>query len=67
MSLIRRPFWFSVGRLSVFGEPWERFAGDPLVQSQKSSHGGFRTLQLWMPGVHLIIDIEDVPEVVAGG
>lgn len=67
MSLIRRPFYIRIGRIEVFAEAWERFAGEPLIQTQKGSHGGFLTFQLWMPGVHLIIDIKGEPEVVAGG
>jgi len=66
MSLIRSPFYVRAGRLEVFAEGWKRLAGDPLVGYQKSSQGGFLTLQLWMPGVHLVVDLKSGPEVVAG-
>lgn len=67
MSLIRCPLFFQLGRLQVFAEGWKRVAGESLIQTEKISRGGFTTFQLWMPGVHLIVDLAGKPEVVAGG
>lgn len=63
MSLIRRPFYVRVGRLELFAQGWRRLAGDPLIGCQKSSREGLLTFQLWMPGVHLIVDWKGGPEV----
>jgi hypothetical protein len=67
MKLIKRPFWFSFGRVSVYGEPWERQKGEPLVikeshtslvQGQTSgTRDCMKTFWYWLPFVRLEIEI----------
>ena len=77
MSFFNRPFFFSLGQsrgnhcmgshwLEVYGERWKRLAGDPLVQVERSDVSGYRTWQLWMPGLKLVVCLVGEPEVVAG-
>ncbi len=51
MLLRGRQFFARVGGYEVFAEGWKHQAGEPLVMSM---HGG-GDLQLWMPGLHLIV------------
>lgn len=73
MSFFNRPFFFTLGQsrmgshwLEVYGEPWKRLAGESLVQVERSDVSGYRTWQLWMPGVKLVVCLAGKPEVVAG-
>lgn len=51
MLLRGRQFFARVGGYEVFAEGWKRQAGEPLVMSMRG--GG--DVQLWMPGLHLIV------------
>ena len=66
MSFFNRPFFFTLGQsrgnhcmgshwLEVYGEPWKRLAGEPLVQIERSEVSGCRTWQVWMPGAKLVV------------
>lgn len=66
MKLIKRPFWFSFGRISVYGEPWERLKGEPLVikenetsfvQGDAGTRDCVKTFYYWLPFVRLVIDV----------
>ncbi len=47
--------------LEVYGEPWKRLAGEPLVQIDRSEVSGYRTWQVWMPGVKLVVCLAGKP------
>lgn len=61
MSLIlNRPFYFRVGRLEVFAEGWKRLAGEPLIQSERTTTAISEEFQVWMPCLHLLVSISPV-------
>lgn len=55
MPFCGRHFFARLGRIEVFAEGWKRNTGEPLLNVQRGTAGGFSDIQLWMPGLHLIV------------
>ena len=55
MLFIRRPVFFRLGRLEVFAEGWKYQSGEPWLQLAKGATPAARELQVWMPGLHLVV------------
>ena len=55
MLLQGRHFFARMGRFELFAEGWKRQAGEPLVSSLRGCSGVATEVQLWMPGVHLVV------------
>lgn len=55
MLFIRRPVFFRLGRLEVFAEGWSRQRGERWIQTTNRATEAARELQLWMPGLHLVV------------
>lgn len=70
MLFIRRPVFFRLGRLEVFAEGWKHQSGEPWFQLAKGATPAARELQVWMPGLHLVVCLLRRPgdvEVTGGG
>jgi len=55
MLFRNRQFFFRLGRFEVFAEGWVRNAGEKLIRSLRVDTGVSSDVQLWVPGVHLIV------------
>lgn len=55
MFFIRRPVFFRLGRLEVFAEGWRHQSGESMIQVAKRNTRAAKELQVWMPGLHLVV------------
>jgi hypothetical protein len=55
MLFIHRPVFFRLGRLEVFAEDWRCQSGERWIQTTNRTTEAARELQLWMPGLHLVV------------
>lgn len=55
MFFVRRPVFFRLGRLEVFAEGWRHEQWERLVQVERRTTPAARELQVWMPGLHLVV------------
>ena len=55
MLFRNRQVFFRIGRFEVFAEGWKRHKGEKLISSNRVDTGVSTDVQLWGPGVHLIV------------
>ncbi|MBT9136450.1 MAG: hypothetical protein DDT34_01531 [Firmicutes bacterium] len=55
MLPVRRPLFFRLGRLEVFAERWNYPPGIRPLQTMSRTTNLARELEVWLPGLHLVV------------